>query len=497
MSNTDNSVAKGFRSLFQRTAVAMFLKVARSLLVIPLLSPAELGVFRYFTAIFSYVIYFHGGALQTLSFRYAESDGRKDILTCQNLQTIAFSAVFIGGIAGAAFLLAVCNWQKIGPVWLRPWLAGMGALSLVAVYVQASYRVRRRFGDLARNGLISDTSGFIFALAGVYFFGLEGLLAAFVMAAPVSVWLGREWLINNDRSSVTRMDVADNLLYGLKLMISRVLSQMMITVDIILLRMVFPGMDPRLGYYALAATLTGLIATIVGTVAEVQSQNMLFQLGETRGGQSFSTFDILAHYTARESLIAIWASCAAALLMGIVVPSVLKDYLPSMTVLGGSLFAGVLLRFRTYAVLLLNIRQQTKWVILASALSVGGIAGHIAVVHYWFDDSLVGYSFSCVSGFSVSSAVNYLMAIRLLNCWRDGWRFALRYLTANTPVSLYALMWIVSPQHPVLASIGISMLVCSLALLTYRYCLPGTVTASLRIIVPDKYIKKLKLLVAI
>ena len=475
------------RSLMQRSFLVVTLRVGRSFFVIPLLAPAEFGVFRFYLSIASYVIFFHGGALQTMSMRFAESEGRGDEENCQRLQLMSFYSVLIGGIAAVLYVYLFIVNQNIGSVILRPMLGVIAAAALISAYVQNSYRIRRNFRDLARNGLISDAAGFVLLLVGAIWFGLNGVLLAVGMGAVVSVWLGREWLKPPVKIQLPWSFIKQSGTFGGLLMVSSLLSQSLMTIDIILLKYFLPDEDPRLGIYALGVTGAGLITGLVGTVSQVKSQDLLFKFGRS-GRNSDDSLSLLFRSMAIESLISVWLASGLAIGLSCVIPVALSQYLASLALVGPILAASVILRWKTYPVLWLNANSNIKMSILIPLVGVLGMAAHIATVHYHFNDSLIGYSFSALTGYILTVSVAFIFSFSVANCWSLGLRQVARMCAANSPVLLYLSFFLVPTQKLPFVAIALAIVVLLLSTLTYKLLFPGVFREASRLLLNAKVI---------
>ncbi len=253
--------------------------------------------------------------------------------------------------------------------------------------------------------------------------------------------------------------------------------------DILALRHLLPANDARLGFYAFGASVAALIYGLAGAAAEVQGQELLFKFGR-HGRNSRQSLGEFARFMARESLLAVLIGSAIAVALAIVVPLFLKRYAVSLQLVGPLLAAGVILRWKTYPVIWLNADSRLLLSILAPLVGVVGIVLHVWAVHRFFADSLVGYSFCALTGYTMTSAFALTAAYRAAGAASVGLRQNARLVVANVPLVLYLVLWRLPPRHLPAGMALAALLVAVGCLWTYHRWLPGSVHATLCILVP-------------
>jgi hypothetical protein len=374
------------------------------------------------------------------------------------------------------YLLAAMVWGDSSPAWLpvAAVAAALASLTLPAAYVGASYRVRGQFHRIAVNDIVSNLVGLVTIVAGAYFWGLPGLVIGAFLGLPVALLMGREWLFPPGWRQVNPRYIWGNVSFSGILLLSSVLSQLSLTVDVVVLRHMLPDEDARLGFYAVSASVANIIYGLMAAMADVQGLRLLraYGQGESSGGAA-KLSERMEFYMARDGFITVLACSAAAVGMGVLVPLVFTKYTPVLSILGVFLLGMIILRWKTYPALYLNVSRKTIWVIVGSALAVATIFAHMLVVTFHFGGSLGAYSLVAVISHLAPAVVTIVAAFVLSGHRGSLPRLVGKLLAAHVPTVLFGLLWLVPVQWQGPAYVAAGLIVPLLCIVTFRALFPG------------------------
>jgi hypothetical protein len=446
----------------------------RNFLVLPLVAVADMGVFRYAMVLSSYGAFFQGGALNTLGFRFPERAAAGDERTCEKLQAFSWQAVLAGAVLAMLVLTGACTLVDLRPRWLSLFVGAMGPLSVLNLYVASSYRVRGAFREQARNDMLAAVGGTAAVVSGAFVAGLHGLAAGAVVAATIPLILGRMWLFPPGWRQLDRGFITAQLGSSGALFASWILNQASLTVDLVMLQRVLPPRDIMLGYYAFALAISNIVYVTMGTVADVQSLGMLRALGMGQAGHMSGHH--MTELMARDAFLTVIVCSAALIGVSAAVPVLLPSYRPTLATLGAFLLAAVILRWKTYPVLVLNTARRTRVVIASSIASIVVTAVHIGAATRFFGGSYVLLTFCSAASYLVASGVVIGAACRCTEGLREG-GVTKRAALASSPALLFGMTWLLPARVVPAANVAIGLVVPLLSIFTFELAFPGTMEA--------------------
>jgi O-antigen/teichoic acid export membrane protein len=454
--------SKDVAALLARTIFTRVLAVLRSIVILPLIGPGELGALRYLLTLTSYASYLHGGALTIFGMRYPAWIAGEKPEKASAVQALAFQVVLVGATVAVLAILGVLAWTRTAGVWLSIAVASLAGVQLIASFVSVSFRAHGEFRGMAKNEMLVTLVSFVAALVGAYLLGVGGLILASVLSAVVGVVAAKRWLFPAGWTRIDRSLIRSELPYGMVLMSTSVLNQVSMSIDLVIIKPYFPNGDAGYGYYAFGAMLASLVYALMDSLAQVQANRMYKASGLAEGAMD-SVLDELERCAVRETLAAVVVVSMVALALGIAIPVFLHGYWGALPILGLFLWAAVLLRLRTYPAIFLNIVKANRWATLASALAIGATVAHVWVVHRWFSNSLVGFALCSAVAYTFTFAIGAIGAYAAVDRLRRLARFGPLLLLAIAPTALFGALCFVPynrlPHAYVAAGIAVPLLV--------------------------------------
>lgn len=352
-----------YSSLFIRNIFIKLLSFIKSLIVLPFLTPAELGIYRYALSILSYSSYFHFGSITQLLFRYSELKDNPQKL--EQAKQLALYGVYLGSLI--SIIVAIYFLPKEFTVRDRIIIGIVSSSSLISLYTLLLLRVRLKFYEMARADIISQIVSFIFVLIGMYIFGLLGLI--------VGGQIGLFYLLLKYRSELLikfpLLKIKKNsgtFFFGLNLWFSSIFNQLMIGIDMLSFKYIFSDRELEYGYYAFCAMMTATINNLLGILVEVKGQILLekyYNLTLTDHALH-SMHEEIVKLTIEDSLIANLTVLFSYFFIVLLTYQFLPNYVPAIGVLGVLFPSIIILRWRNYFVLFLNKFNKSSYVSLSS-----------------------------------------------------------------------------------------------------------------------------------
>ena len=422
---------RDIRALLLRNVWAQGLSLARQFVILPLISPAELGIFKYITTLTGYSRMAGLGGTSALQVRYPEAEGAGDQDQCDQLQAAAWWQTVLGSLLfPLIFLAAAWHFELSGFALIA--LAILGVTPLLSDYVTASFNVRGQFSTLARMDLWVITLGFIAVVAGTYFYGLEGLLLTSFMTMLGRCLFGRRYFRPPDR----RLKLGEwkkQFFFGLRVWVGSATSTFANTGDMIVLGYLIAKNAPGLGHYALGITVAQILSQNVRALTIVQQRAIQVEIG--RQG-SFSAPPVYKRFVDSLALDGLVASLVAALTLtmaAIALPLVFPAYGPAVAPLGPILASVVVLKLGRYPSSLLYQGDRIAELALSSALQILAMIGLFALVATR-GGSVHEYALARLAAMSLGFAVQLYFALALMSKKGQVAALGLRTAFALAPV---------------------------------------------------------------
>jgi O-antigen/teichoic acid export membrane protein len=446
-----------------------FLRLVRAFIVIPLVSPGDLGLYRFTTTLMGYLPLFHGGFFTTLLFQLprATTVDEKDRL--RRLLSICALASILGSCLGSLFLLTAIRIAgiEITSFWLV--IAALGLFILPANLISNYLTASGNFLLIAKIGVGASLLGFIATVIGSYLAGTRGLILASALPTFYTFFVGYRHVF---RQKLCLPKISEILAYtntSIAFFVSSSVTNLCRTGDVIAIGyLVGPG-SLTAGLYAFGTMIGGIVDSVVSGVGQVYALTIL-RSGDCAPAE---LSEMLRNLTARDSLLSVMLSGMVIFTLSIGIPAFLPKYSPALPFLSMFLFAVIALRWRAYGAVVLNAASMTRQINKSAIFALLVTTVYISIVHLYLSDSLIAYSYcSAITYFVDSFAVQYY-ALRHLNRIGDFRKFQYDLYRSHAPL----LLWLITPLFgdlmvPLLAISGI--LAPALCLVTFRRYFPAS-----------------------
>ena len=354
--------------LLLRNVFTRILGILRNILVLPILDPASLGIYRYILTILGYSNILHFGSVTYLTFKYSEF--KKDEKLLIKCKQFALYGVYIGSFI--SFILCVLLIKDSFSLPQKILIGFLSSLSLCSLYILLLLRVQLQFNQMAIEDIISQIIGFILFVILGYFYGLIGFIAG--------GQLGFLYMIFKYRSELIIIRPVEHLItllpqikYSINLWISSLMNQLTISFDIIILKLILQDRREEFGYYAFCAMIAATVNSVLGILIEVQGQQILEKYSEIQTIEDVNSSNVtreIIDLTIKDSIIASFLVLVANLTIFLVIYFFLPKYLPTLDIISFFMLSVLILRWRNYFVIVMNKTNNT---FLASKASFFGV----------------------------------------------------------------------------------------------------------------------------
>lgn len=360
-----------------RTMVSGVLSAARGLIVLPLLVPADLAIYRYALSLVSFAALLHAGTLDALiidgpRLRVGDPSGYRRRLSA------ARTTCFVGGAFGTIVVLVGMAIEDPPVGVLSVGLLAFGTAAwLPDQFICTRLRAEAHFARFARLDIMTTVASTAAIVVATLVWKLEGLLASVLIANVLVTWLARDQLrIPPDGVGSA---AGPGLRRGLKLFASGFFGEALDSLDMLLFTWLAITDRTELGLYAF-----GIVAVrAVTPLANAKAQIDMVRISEAYGRPADDAdrrSAIVANAVIRDVLLTCLLCCLVATVLGLVVGPLLDNYSASVGATGLLLLTVPLRRYRKYGAHVLALTDRLVWLNASSAAGVVTlVAGALAL----------------------------------------------------------------------------------------------------------------------
>lgn len=425
--------ARDIGSLMTRNVVTQGLGLARHFVILPLITPAQLAIFRYVTQLVAYSHLFHFGAMATFKVKYPEWWAAQRGRDCDVLQTVAWRQIGIGAALFAPLLALVLLYQADIPPGLVAVIALGGAAPLFADYAVASFNVRGRFRDIAQVDVIVAVVAFVALFVGAALFGVYGLIVGALIGPALRCVLASEYFWPRPYCWPGRAEFRGLFLFGSRIWLGSAISTLAASADIILLGVLVGHSSPELGAYALALMVCRLLSQDVRAVTIVHQRNLQILIGREQGVTNSTVRRAVREYAAVDCYLGALFACVAVVLTATLLPIALPQHAAAVPLVGPLACSFVLLRAKRYTTTALNQAGRVNYILLSSSTQLAMLVlGFALLSHRELD--IEYYALVHLGAFSTATVMETILSHRVMGAAAEGVSFAGRLLLGTCPL---------------------------------------------------------------
>ncbi len=405
----DRSTVTGdFLNTFFGRQVATVVGILPTILVPVLLGPASYGVWKLLTAIENFSRVLHLGTVSALNRQVPYYEGRGDPERARTARGTALGMTILGGLVSSAGVIVAALWVRGGAL-LVPLLlfAGYSFANRLLLYYQTLFNAERLFGSKARIGIIEAAISTPIVLAGVYFFGLSGVIAASTVVLLVVVGLHRRRLGTIVTPSIDRRELRASIGVGLPVLLYGIVGYATQSTDTLMVGWLLGA--SHVGLYALGVSLAERLGQLAWMLGSVMMPRFARRYGEQ---EEIGALREMVEQPARFVGVVFPALSLAAIASAeVLFLTVWKSYRPgrdALTILAlGVMLVAV---YDSYAGFFATIKKQIHlvWMLLV-ALAANVVGNYVLIRAGW---GITGAALSTASCMGVFSLAQTTLALR-------------------------------------------------------------------------------------
>jgi len=430
----DRKATRDIGALMMKNVVTQGLSVARQLVVLPLISPGQLGLFRYVSQLVSYSSLFHFGATMAFKVRFPEWQAAGRERDCNVLQTIAWRQVLVGA---ALFLplLAAFLWAQtdLSPLMIAV-IAVSGMAPLLAEYSIASYTVRGRFREIAHVDVWVAIGSFVAMLVGTVFWGVHGLILGSLLGPLIRCGLAREYFRPRPKVWPSGEEFRAHFAFGGRVWVGNTLAKLGNTIDIVVLGMLLGESAAALGTYSLGVTIGQLLSQDVRAAALVHQRNLQVRIGRAGGVASADVRIATRSYASLDFYLGVVFACVALLLTAGLLPALLPHHAAAAHVVGPLACSLVVLRVKRYSLTILQQAGRNALTVFTSMVQVVLLIGGFLLLSRWSEAHVGHYALVRLGAFWIAALLETVLSHAVMGSSREGLVFAARTFLAVAPL---------------------------------------------------------------
>lgn len=464
-------------------ARSMFLRVltfARSILVLPLLSPALFGQYRFVAAVAAYLNHLHFGTLDLVIIKYPKLTAAGQDLKASELLAKTFQVCLVGSLVGSVIMFILAASAAVSGIVLITVVSVIVFFQLLHHFISVRLRVTFAFTRMAWLDMRAGLVCLLLVIVATWIGGYEGLLMTGFLTSPLVVMAGRKNLFPEGWSRLRARSLLETITAGGRVLTTGLSNELASTLDLVLLTFILADDRTAVGLYAFAGVLGFLVTGFANAFAQVEFVRISNRAGTVSSVSDPEMINHLERAIARDGLIAAVIATTLSVLAAVLVPFVLVAYVPALLILGPMVVAAVPRRWRKYAGLFAALNDRARWTNLAAgASSLVTIAGFLAV-HTRFKDSLAGYSIVTLLSELIPSTLlvtaSFGPQAKSRNIRNPVWRI----LATNCPLAILVTIPFVITGPVGLATAAIGALILLLVLHAALY--PSALSESMELV---------------
>lgn len=399
------------------TVVCQALGAVTSLLLRMLLDPAEMGLWQGLKTVLSYANFTNLGISKGAAQELAMAHGRGDLASAQPGLDLAHTINMLTSGLYAVALLAAAGWVYMaaeGP-WSSAWAGGLAAIGLLAVlqrYVTFQVtilRSKQAFAATSRLQLMETVLSLAASAAGIWLWGLWGLLAATLGVLLASLAFvraaGAEPLAWGWDLPETRRLIA----LGGPILLAGVASSLFRSLDKLMILGYLPDREHQLGCYSLALMVGAQLYGLGNMISTVMGPRYCELLGRTGSVREVARLAARASELQAAVMIlpAALAMVAAPQVLGVLLPKYQEGLAPLVWTVPG--IVAVAMALPASQCLLAIGRGRAVVLSLLACCGLAALGNHVALVH--------GGGLTAVAQAMTVSNIAYLVLLSAIAIW--------------------------------------------------------------------------------
>lgn len=270
------------------TGLKAFVQMATSLIVIRMVLPEELGIWKSVVLIQAYISILQFGVIEGLNRQYAlyRGAGKDDV--ARERAHLAFTFILFVSLLSGLIVLIIAGVS---------WSSGSNDKTLIALLLftlQAlAVPLSNYYDTLYRSGQLFSTLGWIQfgesvfligSLLLVYFWGWLGMFIRYAIIFPTGLLLRYYFRPHTSRIMINWKILINLSKIGLKVLFSNYLFNLIMVADITLIA-AYLGQE-QLGIYSIAITVGGAYVFLPTAVNNIVFSRMAYRVGQSNNAAS-------------------------------------------------------------------------------------------------------------------------------------------------------------------------------------------------------------------
>jgi len=377
---------------------AYFFTVLTGLVIAKVLGPASFGVYSALMLIVVYSQYSHLGLLFAMTKKVPFYRGKKQYNKVKETENIVFSGTMIIilflslVLIIASFFIRNVSVDTINGMRI---IAGIVILQQIFYFYQHYLRAEKKFSVMGKILLIYSITYFIFIIALIMKFRLEGVFIAMLLAYIMAIF----YLSKKDEFKLNIKFMPKKTIQlikiGLPLLTMGIMTLFFISIDKI---MIIKFMDKlQLGYYSFAAIVAGIVGFIPQSMNLILFPYIVEKYGEKENKNHIKNYlfqpTLILSYLMPIIIGLVFITAPVAIYY--VLPKYLPGIIPFKILICAAFFMSITLPASSF---LITINKERK-IILFQAISVilAIILNYIFIIN--------GYG---INGVAIATAISYL-----------------------------------------------------------------------------------------
>ena len=426
---------KDIGSILARNIWVQLFSLIRQFGILPLISPANLGLMQLVVQLANYSTLFQGGAVSALNYLFPQFLARRSETECNSLQRLTLKVVLCGTFLFIPFFWVALK-HKVGTGfndWTLPFILLLAPTPLLSNYVSASFSVRGEFQPLARIDFIVALYGMVAFIFAAFMFGINGLIFAALTPPIIRVVFGLKFFRYHNAPKWPPKTARKNLAYGTKVWLTQAATTISMTFDIFVFKALIGAFSPLLGLFAAALKIQVLLQQYITALSTVHLHRLLLLIGEKKSQNAPEVARRVTDNIALESAIATMGSLLLFAGASLTLPFIFPAYQDCTLALLALLLAVVPQRSKKYAKVLLNQDDRTSATFWLTVLQIVLTAFGYWLIHAFSGDHLFGFCLARLIVLWLISFAEVPLAFKSLQSAMAGWRFLVKLLLASLP----------------------------------------------------------------
>ena len=400
------------RAVYLRTGIGIVISILRALFLARLLEPAGMSAYRLGTSWVGYFGFFTLGTVDTYYFHapiLLRTGETKEVQALRGVAlTMVIGTAFIAGM-GTTILLLVLRLVDVNTALLF----GLCAfLSSWTTFLTIGFWVTGQFRRQARVELSVALLGFLFAIVGLWFYGLRGLLIGTCLSSALALWLARDLVTLGDIKLTTKAYYQKSIKFGMGQSAYVFMQGMVNSVDLQILAFLAIGQE-ALGIYSFATMLAVAVRAAASSGAVVSQTEILARYGQIQMGSGINLCEDAECQRRMDNLLVSLISLSALFFVVITAPVAFPTYSKVVEPLVGLTLAIITVRWGFFHAVALST-QSMQWKAMSFVAFGTGITALLTYIAAKVGWSLLTISLAPALGAAIYSLTTVIFCERTL-----------------------------------------------------------------------------------